>query len=527
MKVKDVRVTGGVGGGTRSATVARRVAGSGFRARARVSGKPQNQAAKELRSGARKDVGGVRPLDVACCATPLSRQACFVLLNPEGEVERLDNGRVRTKVFIDMYIIDKAYDSITNYYRNNVEIPGFRKGSAIPESMIMNQVGKEQYFLAVLEEIFKMTLEGAFAKLGDRVLSDTETIETPTEEMVKAVVTRKPFKYSVSADVLPDVKWKTPYADMKIKVDTSAYSIPDEEKVNEIFESFRKEQAQLSIAVGRKVKRGDMCVVEATCVKKDTGEPALGVPEGAFRYDTDVSSLPNFVENLEKLGVGEETEFDVDIPQDWPDENVRGWQVSFKVKVNEIFEKKLPELNDAFAAQIVPTARTLEEAREFLLKNIAGGKEEAKLQALQNAVTESIADCLDISIPESMVRNIGREEYGKKLMELQAQGTLSPEMIQKFTSEKIVSDYIEKERGTFEMLAKASIGIAEILKLEKLVLSQEAFEEELDKIRAQYAQESPGQELEEDEQITQAVRERSETKLVFDWIQENCSVEYV
>ena len=161
-----------------------------------------------------------------------------MLLNPEGEVERLYNGRVRTKVFIDMYIIDKAYDSITNYYRNNVEIPGFRKGSAIPESMIMNQVGKEQYFLAVLEEIFKMTLEGAFAKLGDRVLSDTETIETPTEEMVKAVVTRKPFKYSVSADVLPDVKWKTPYADMKIKVDTSAYSIPDEEKVNEILRNF-------------------------------------------------------------------------------------------------------------------------------------------------------------------------------------------------------------------------------------------------------------------------------------------------
>ena len=245
------------------------------------------------------------------------------------------------------------------------------------------------------------------------------------------------------------------------------------------------------------------------------------------RYDTDVSSLPNFVEELEKLEVGASSEFEVEIPQDWADEKVRGWTVVFNVKVNEIFEKKLPDLTDEFAAQIIPTAKTIKEAREFLLENIAGGKEEAKLQALQNAVTESIADCLDIAIPESMVRNIGREEYGKKLMELQAQGTLSPEMIQKFTSEKIVSDYIEKERGTFEMLAKASVGIAEILKLEKLVLSQEAFEEELDKIRAQYAQESPGQELEEDEQITQAVRERSETKLVFDWIQENCSVEYV
>ena len=192
-----------------------------------------------------------------CCAA-LSRQSCFVLLNPDGEVETLDNGRVRTKVYIDMFIMDKAYDSINAYYRNNLDIPGFRKGGNIPESMLMSSVGKEQYFLAVLEEIFKVTLEGAFAKLGDRVLADTETIETPTEEMVKALVTRQPFKYSVSADVLPEVKWSTPYAEMKVKVDTSSYSQPTDEKVEEIIDGFRKEQAQLSIAVGRKVQ---VCIV--------------------------------------------------------------------------------------------------------------------------------------------------------------------------------------------------------------------------------------------------------------------------
>lgn len=460
------------------------------------------------------------------CFAGLSNKACYVLLNPDGEVETLDNGRVRTQVFIDMYIMDKAYDSINAYYRNNLDVPGFRKGSAIPENMIMSQVGKEQYFLAVLEEIFKMTLEGAFAKLGDRVLSDTESIETPTEVMVKALVTRQPFKYSVSADVLPEVNWSTPYSEMKVKVDTSSYSAPAEEKVEEIIQNFRKEQAQLVIASGRKVQRGDMVVVEASAINKATGEPALGVPEGPFRYDTDVSSLPNFVENLETLGINEETEFEVEMPQDWADESVRGWNIQFKVKVNEIFEKKMPELNDEFAKTLGPV-NSVEELRQQLLENVSAGAEDAKLQALQNAFTEGVASCLDMQVPESMVRNIGREEYGKQLMQLQQQGTMTPEMIEKLTQSKLVDDYIQKERSTFEMLAKASIGIAEIMKQEGLKLTEEAMQEELAQVEAQFRAAGEEGDIDDIEMVKEAIRERSEAKLVFEWIEKNCSVEYV
>jgi trigger factor len=450
-----------------------------------------------------------------------------VLLNPDGEVETLDNGRVRTKVYIDMFIMDKAYDSINAYYRNNLDIPGFRKGGNIPESMLMSSVGKEQYFLAVLEEIFKVTLEGAFAKLGDRVLADTETIETPTEEMVKALVTRQPFKYAVSADVLPEVKWSTPYAEMKVKVDTSSYSQPTDEKVEEIIDGFRKEQAQLTIAVGRKVQRGDMCVVEASAVKKDTGEPALGVPEGPFRYDTEVSVLPNFVENLEKLSVGEETEFEVTMPDDWQDEKVRGWDISFKVKVNEIFEKKMPELNDEFAATCAPNVKSLQELRQMLAENLNAGVEDQKLQALQNAFTEAVAECLDVLIPESMIRNIGREEYGKQLMQLQQQGTMTPEMINKLTSQKLVDDYVAKERSTFEMLAKASIGLAEIQKQEGLKLSEEQLEDELSDVKQQFLASGEPEENMDLEHLRSVVKERGEAKLVFGWIEKNCPIEYV
>merc|ERR1712157_157861 len=93
--------------------------------------------------------------------------------------------------------------------------------------------------------------------------------------------------------------------------------------------------------------------------------------------------------------------------------------------VNEIFEKKLPEVTDAFAS-------------------------------------ESIAQAVDIAVPESLIQSIGREQYEQRLMEIQQQGQLSPEMVNKLTAPKLVNDYINKERDNFVMLARANIGVEEI-----------------------------------------------------------------
>ena len=450
-----------------------------------------------------------------------------MLLNPNSEIEYLADGRVRTKVFVDLYLMQQAYENINNYYKNNLEIPGFRKGGNVPESFIVNAVGKDVYYLAVLEEILKMTLKDAFDKLGDRVLADTERVETPTKEMVEAVVNKQPMTFAVCADLLPEVKWKTPYSDMVVKVNLSENEVSDEEQVEQIIETFRSENAALKMAGERAVKKEDICVVQGTALRKDNGEPAMNVPDTPFKVDLNSSSLPNFVENLVGMQLNEQKQFEIHLPEDWEDQSLRGVTVVFDLKVNEVFEKDLPALNDSYASRLVPNAKTLKEAREYLMQQVQSGKESTKENLFQNAMTEAIAENLDLTVPESLIQNIGREEYGKQLMELQAQGVLSPNMMEKLTADKLVQDYITKERSTFEMLARASIGIAEIISKENLALSDEELEQEVSAAKIQIQQENEEEVDVDMERLQSVIKERCEAKLVFEWIKNNATVEYV
>jgi len=451
----------------------------------------------------------------------------YVLLNPDSGIEYLPNGRARTKVFVDLLTIEQAYRTLNDHYRTTVEIPGFRKGAAVPENVIIGAVGKDLYYLAVLEEVLKLTVSSAFDQLGNRVIDGTETIETETKEMVDSLRNRQPWSFAVSADILPEVKWKVPFKDVKVVVKTSDIGkVADEDKVEELIETFRKEQASLQIPESGTVQRGSLLVLEAQAVRKDTGEPALNVPRGPFKVDTDQSMIPNFVENIEGLGINEEKEFDIKMPDKWEDTSVQGATVHFTVKISEIFERKLPDLDDTIAAQISPGATTLKEARATLLERVRASNEEDKKNAYENAMTESIAGNLDCEVPVALVNEIGREQYGQQLMQLQAQGTLSDQMMQKLTAENLVLDFIEKERSTFEMLAKASIGIGELYRTEVTPISEEELQSEIEEVRQSFMASGQKPEDIDEDKLKSIIKERSEAKRVFEWVEKSATIEY-
>jgi len=460
------------------------------------------------------------------CAASVGGGVALVLLNPKAKVEKLENGRVRTEVFVDAVAIKQAYNTLNNYYRGQVNIPGFRKGAPIPENILQDHVGKEQYYLAVLEEILKGTLENAFNALGDNILDGSESVETPTADMVKHVVSKTPFAFWVGGEVMPEIKWTKPYTELELEIDVSAVEKPADEKVEELIEGFRKENASMQPVIDRKVQRGDVVILEATAVDKSTGEAVLNVPDTPFKIDTDASNLPNFVENLSKLGLGEESDFEIVVPDDWEDQTVRGVTVSFHAKVVEIFGKKLPELDDALARQMNMGVSSLAEVRAMLLEQVEAGTAQEREKVEQNAITEGIASLVECNVPEFMVTEHGREGYSQKLMEMQAQGVLSPAMIQKLTSEKLVNDFIAKERDTFEMLSRASLGIQDITKRENLSANTKEINDELELAVNQYRAQGASEEEIDQERITAAITERFEAKAVFDWLKENAKITF-
>merc|ERR1712199_21980 len=90
--------------------------------------------------------------------------------------------------------------------------------------------------------------------------------------------------------------------------------------------------------------------------------------------------------------------------------------------------------------------------------------------------------------------------------------------------ENLVQDYINKERGTFEMLAKASIGVAEIQKLENIAVSDEQLNDEVNTIQKELEQQGENPDA---DGIKQMIKERLESQMVFEWLEKHCEVEYV
>merc|ERR1711907_395703 len=119
--------------------------------------------------------------------------------------------------------------------------------------------------------------------------------------------------------------------------------------------------------------------------------------------------------------------------------------------------------------------------------------------------TEGIASLVECNVPEFMVPEHGREGYSQKLMEMQAQGVLSPAMIQKLTSEKLVKDFTKREN---------------------LSANTKEINDELELAVNQYRAQGASEEEIDQERITAAITERFEAKAVFDWLKENAKITF-
>lgn len=158
----------------------------------------------------------------------------------------------------------------------------------------------------------------------------------------------------------------------------------------------------------------------------------------------------------------------------------------FKVKVNEIKEKVLPELDDDFA-QDVSDFDTLAEYKDDLKKTIAERKaNEAKAKKEDEAIAK-IIESSKMDIPEAMVNtqvNRMLEDFAQRL---QMQG-LSVEQYFQYTgvtAEKIIEDM--KPEAVKRIQSR--LVLEAVVKAENIETSEEDFEAELKKMAETYKME--------------------------------------
>ena len=191
------------------------------------------------------------------------------------------------------------------------------------------------------------------------------------------------------------------------------------------------------------------------------------------------SFIPGFEEQLIGKNIGDDVDVNVTFPEDYNAEHLAGKDALFKVKINEIKEKELPELDDEFASE-VSEFDTMEEYREDVKKNLAERKEKEARDKKEDAVIEAIIKDSKMDIPEAMIDTQAKTMVNDYARRLQSQG-LSLEQYFMFTGldmEKFTDQMKEGARKSIE----SRLVLESIVKAENFEVSEEEYEQELARI---------------------------------------------
>lgn len=155
-----------------------------------------------------------------------------------------------------------------------------------------------------------------------------------------------------------------------------------------------------TITVNRPAEKGNRIEIdfEVRCggVKVENGESKnhpLILGEGQF--------LPGFEKELEGMKAGGEKEFSIKVPADWADKRVADKNLDFKVKLNLVQERQLPELNDEFAVSL-GKFKTFEEFKKSVVEGLKQEKELMDKQRIRISLIEQVANDSKIEVPKEL-----------------------------------------------------------------------------------------------------------------------------
>jgi trigger factor len=366
-----------------------------------------------------------------------------------------------------------AYNTAASKIAQYVNIDGFRKGKA-PRVMIEKMYGKEVFFEDAANEI----IPDAYANAADE--SGLEIVSQPKIEVTQ-LEAGKPFVFTATVALKPEVELGS-YKGIEVsKVDVAATDADVEEELKRV----QDQNSRIVSVEDRAVADGDQTVidfegfVDGVAFEGGKGENySLTIGSHSF--------IDNFEEQLIGMNIGEEKEINVTFPEEYHAENLKGKAATFKVKINEIKEKQLPELDDEFA-QDVSDFDTLAEYKEDLKKKVAERKEnQAKSVKEDEAIAKLIEDS-KMDIPEAMVETQVNRMAQDFAQRLQAQG-LSLDQYFQYTGTTADSLVNEMKPEALKRI-KSRLVLEAVVKAENIEVSEEEVQAELEKMASQYGME--------------------------------------
>ena len=322
-----------------------------------------------------------------------------------------DLSPVKRKITVTVPVeeVDGALSATLAMYRTSISLDGFRKGK-VPASMIEKRFRNEVYKEATTDLVNVHINE----IIGDGKVTPVSRIDFSGGELERG----SEFVYSISFEVMPDFELPT-YEGFEVEQEECEV---DEDEISAVVERVRSNMGEI-ITVGetREPKDGEIAVVDFEAFDEN-GVTIAGVKADNFQLALgEGQTLPDFETLIKGMKAGEEKEGPVAFPADFFNPEFAGRPVSMKAKLHAIKEKKLPELDDAFA-QKAGGFESMEKLRDSVRESYVKSRTDLNKAAAQKQLLDQLLKLVDFPVPESMLSSHVNMLVGDIQEKLERQG---------------------------------------------------------------------------------------------------------
>ena len=377
------------------------------------------------------------------------------------------------EIVIDGKEWKEALDKAFKKANKTAKIDGFRPGKA-PKEVFIKKYGKASLYMDAADEAADL----AYQKMLKDHKDDVAELVARPEIALKDVDDDK-ITFIFTLTLRPTVKLGK-YTGLGIKKDEVKAS---EKEIADAIEHMRERYAEDVIKEG-KIENGDIAVIDfegfVDGVPFDGGKSenySLKIGSGTF--------IPGFEEGLIGLKSGDEKDVKVKFPDDYHAEDLKGKDAIFKVKVHEVKEVKIPELDKDFFDDLgMEGITTKEELEAQISENIIVQKESQAENKYYDELLEAAAKNVEVDIPEAMISEELDRMVGQYSDHLKMQG-ITLEQFYKLTNsdEAALKDQMRPEaikRITYRLM------LEEIAKKEKIEIDDKEAQEEAKKLAEKY-----------------------------------------
>ena len=383
----------------------------------------------------------------------------------KAELTDVSDCKKNLDIEIPQDVVDHEITHIAQEFARRARVPGFRPGKA-PIGVVKTRFRDE-----ILSEMMQHLMPKYFGEaIGERKLN---IVKAPHFESVD-YTSGKPLKFKAVFEVYPQLN-VTNYEGIPV---SAVSSNVEESEVEASLKKLQEDMAELTpVEEDRPVREGDFAEISYSGTIEASDEPPV-TGQKAVAEIGGPTTVKEFSENLAGGMVNEEKTFTVNYRTDYPEKTLAGKSIEYKVKIEAIKTKEIPDINDEFAERF-GEYKTLDQLNAKIREDLEKHKREHAQERMREKMLEWLEDNNEFELPESLVERQLQIRVQRLLRDL-ARQSINPQRLDVDWG-KIRED--QQQQAVRDV--KGSLILEYISEKENISVSGEEIEGEIERIAAE------------------------------------------